>query len=74
MTGAFVGKNYRIAGRIVLSMEESGETYYWNEFHLIGDDGKCATLVFEQTENGPRVENVHARRTAASDDGRASRH
>jgi hypothetical protein len=53
MSGAFVGKNYRIAGRIVLSMEEAGETYYWNEFHLIGDDGKCATLVFEQTEKGP---------------------
>ena len=53
MKGAFVGKNYRVAGRIVLSMEEAGETYYWNEFHLIGDDGKCATLVFEQTEHGP---------------------
>ncbi len=53
MKGAFVGRNYRIAGRIVMSMDEAGETYYWNEFHLIGDDGKCATLVFEQTENGP---------------------
>jgi hypothetical protein len=53
MAGAFVGKNYRIAGRIVMSMEEAGETYYWNEFHLVGDDGKCATLVFEQTEHGP---------------------
>ncbi len=53
MSGAFVGKNYRIAGRIVMSMEEAGETYYWNEFHLLGDEGKCATLVFEQTEHGP---------------------
>ena len=53
MKGAFVGKNYRIAGRVVLSMEEAGHTYYWNEFHLLGDDGKCATLVFENTEKGP---------------------
>lgn len=53
MTGSFLGQNYRIAGRVVLSMEEAGETYYWNEFHLIGDDGRCATLVFEQTDEGP---------------------
>jgi Domain of unknown function (DUF4178) len=53
MTGSFLGQRYRIGGRVVLSMEEAGETYYWNEFHLIGDDGRCATLVFEQTEQGP---------------------
>ena len=53
MTGSFLGQRYRIAGRVVLSMEEAGETYYWNEFHLIGDDGRCATLVFEQTDEGP---------------------
>lgn len=53
MTGSFLGQRYRLAGRVVLSMEEDGETYYWNEFHLIGDDGKCATLVFEQTDEGP---------------------
>jgi hypothetical protein len=33
-------------------MEEAGETYYWNEFHLIADDGNCATLVHEVTERG----------------------
>jgi hypothetical protein len=53
MNGALAGKNYRIAGRIVLSMDEAGETYYWNEFHLVGDDGQCATLVYEESENGP---------------------
>ena len=53
MTGDFVGKHYRVAGRIVMSMEEGGGTYYWNEFHLVGDQGNCATLVFEETDNGP---------------------
>jgi hypothetical protein len=53
MTGALVGKNYRIAGRIVMSMEEAGETYYWNEFNLVRGDGECATLVYEETEDGP---------------------
>jgi hypothetical protein len=53
MKGALAGKNYRIAGRVVMSMDEAGETYYWNEFNLIGDDGQCATLVYEEGENGP---------------------
>jgi hypothetical protein len=53
MTGEFVGKRYRVAGRVVMSMEEAGGTYYWNEFHLVGDDGRDATLVYEETENGP---------------------
>lgn len=53
MTGDIAGRNYRIAGRIVMSMDEAGETYYWNEFNLIGGDGQCATLVYEETEDGP---------------------
>ena len=52
MTGTFADKRYRVAGRLVMSMEEAGETYWWNEFHLIADDGGCATLVHEQTEHG----------------------
>ena len=52
MTGNFVGKHYRVAGRMVMSMEEAGATYYWNEFYLIGDQGNCATLVYEETDNG----------------------
>ena len=52
MTGAFDGRQYRVAGRVVLGMEEDGETYYWNEFNLVSDDGESATLVFEETERG----------------------
>jgi len=53
MTGNLVGKDYRIAGRIVMSMDEAGETYYWNEFNLVRGDGECATLVYEEAEGGP---------------------
>lgn len=52
MTGTFAGRTYRVAGRVVMGMEEGGETYYWNEFHLVGSDGKEASLVYEVTENG----------------------
>lgn len=53
MTGTFLGQRYRVAGRMVMSMEEEGQTYYWNEFYLVADNGAEATLVFEQTERGP---------------------
>lgn len=52
MTGNFAGRTYRVAGRIVMGMEEGGETYHWNEFHLIATDGTSATLVHEITERG----------------------
>src|SRR6185436_665896 len=52
MTGAFDGRKYRVAGRVVMGMEEGGETYYWNEFNLISEDGESATLVFEENERG----------------------
>jgi hypothetical protein len=32
---------------------DDGETYYWNEFNLVGDTGREVTLVFEETESGP---------------------
>jgi hypothetical protein len=35
-----------------MSMDEVGETYYWNEYYLQGDAGEEATLVFEETESG----------------------
>jgi hypothetical protein len=37
-----------------MGMEEEGETYYWNEFNLVDDAESSATLVFEETENGPQ--------------------
>jgi len=52
LSGSFGGRRYRVAGRIVMGMEEAGETYYWNEFNLVGADGPSATLVFEETERG----------------------
>jgi hypothetical protein len=52
MAGEFLGVRYRIVGRVVMGMEEGGETYTWNEFNMIADDGSCATLVHEVTEHG----------------------
>ncbi|MSU63973.1 MAG: DUF4178 domain-containing protein [Pedosphaera sp.] len=52
MRGAFSGRSYRVAGRVVLSLEEAGATFYWNEFNLVCDDGTDATLVYEVTERG----------------------
>ena len=52
MTGNLSGCSYRVAGRVVLGMEEDGETYYWNEFNLVDDAGESVTLVFEETERG----------------------
>jgi hypothetical protein len=51
--GTLEGRRYTVAGRIVLGMEEGGETYYWNEFNLVDASGRGATLVFEETEDGP---------------------
>jgi hypothetical protein len=50
--GSLLGKTYRVAGRVVMGMDDAGQTYYWNEFNLLSDDGDCATLVFEETERG----------------------
>jgi hypothetical protein len=52
-TGKLCDRNYRVIGRVVLGMSEAGETYYWNEYNLLDDRGHNATLVFEETEDGP---------------------
>lgn len=52
MTGTFNGRKFRVAGRVVMGMEDGGETYYWNEFNLADDAGDSATLVYEETERG----------------------
>jgi len=52
MTGLLGGTRYRVAGRVVVGMEEAGETYYWNEFHLVDEAGDAVTLVYEETEHG----------------------
>jgi len=52
-TGVLGGQRFRVAGRVVMGMDDEGETYYWNEFHLVDDAGASATLVFEETESGP---------------------
>lgn len=52
MVGTFAGKCYRIVGRVVMGMDDEGETYYWNEFNLKSDDDETITLVYEPTEVG----------------------
>src|SRR5689334_778416 len=52
-TGQLSGKRYQVAGWIVMSMEEDGVTYCWNEFHLVAPDGSSATLVQEEGRHGP---------------------
>jgi len=51
--GSLHGWQVRVAGRLVLGVEIAGETYYWNEFHLVGDNGNLGTIVFEETEQSP---------------------
>jgi hypothetical protein len=50
--GTLAGWRYRVAGRVVMGMEEEGETYTWNEFHLLDEKGASSTLVHEETERG----------------------
>ena len=52
VSGTLGGRRFRVAGRVVMGMEEGGETYYWNEFNLVADDGGSVTLVYEETESG----------------------
>ena len=52
LTGEFMGHRYRVVGRVVLGEQEGRDTYYWNEFNLLGDDGNSATLVYEATDGG----------------------
>lgn len=52
-SGVLCGLRFRIVGRVVLGTTEDGETYYWNEFNVVDDTGKFATLVYEEGENGP---------------------
>lgn len=52
MSGTLGGDRYRVAGRVVMGMEEDGVTYHWNEYHLVDDRGASSTLVYEETEAG----------------------
>ena len=48
MTGTFAGKSYSIIARVVMGMEDAGETYYWNEFYLSDGSDHIAMLVCEE--------------------------
>lgn len=48
MTGTFAGKPYTIIARVVMGMDEEGETYYWNEFYLSDGSDRIAMLVCEE--------------------------
>jgi hypothetical protein len=52
MTATLANRRFRVAGRVVMGMDDEGETYYWNEFNLVDDAGASATLVYEETEHG----------------------
>jgi hypothetical protein len=52
MSGDLSGQKYRVVGRVVMGMDDNGETYYWNEFNIVNDAGEHATLIFEDTERG----------------------
>jgi hypothetical protein len=52
MTGDLSGKKYRVVGRVVMGMDDDGDTCYWNEFNIVDDAGEHATLVFEDTGRG----------------------
>ncbi len=52
-SGAFHSWRVRVAGRVVLGVEIDGETYYWHEFHLVGEGSNTGTLVYEEGESGP---------------------
>lgn len=52
-TGTLDGRHVRVAGRVVMGMEERGETYVWNEFNVVDSFGRRSTLVFEESEAGP---------------------
>src|ERR1041385_3980119 len=51
MTGDLSGRHYRVVGRVVMGMDDDGACY-WNEFNIVDDAGKPATLVFEETARG----------------------
>ena len=52
MQGRLLGTDYRVAGRVVLGMQEGRQTYYWQEFNLVSQTGESVTLVYEPTEAG----------------------
>lgn len=51
--GTLHGWKVRVIGRLVMGMDDGGETYYWNEFNLADDSGNPGTLVYEETDDGP---------------------
>ena len=52
--GALHGWNVTVAARMVMGVADGGEEYYWNEFHLVGDNGTAGTLVYEEEDVGPQ--------------------
>lgn len=53
MSGELRGRRYTVRGWVVYSVEIDGEKYYWTEFNVADANGLGATLVFEETEDGP---------------------
>jgi hypothetical protein len=75
-SGTLAGRTWTVAGRIVLSMDDAGERYYWNEYYLCSEAGEEATLVFEETEAGGewRLFTLFEPETAIAAAGAARQH
>ncbi len=50
--GTLDGRQYQVAGRVVMSVRDRGEFYFWNEFQLKSDSGEQRILVYEETARG----------------------
>jgi hypothetical protein len=48
MKATFDGKDYRLRARLVLGMEEDGETYYWDEFEMVAANGDRFFLEYDE--------------------------
>ncbi len=50
--GILETREYEIIGRVVMSVRDEGEIYYWNEFQLRAESGAPRILVYEETADG----------------------
>ena len=48
MKAKLYGRVYTVGGRLVVSMMEDGERYYWDEWQLVAPDGSVLFLEFDE--------------------------
>ena len=52
MRGMLLGVQYRVAGRMRMSLQADGQTWFWTEYYLVGPNDSDATLVYEDADGG----------------------